>query len=211
MSRRGGTGAPGVSPVDAGGTAGFPGPVVPMTGAFASGVGGYIDLWSNYGLQVSLDVAAWHVRRIFEQAPLCCSGNLGATDARQYGYRYEWAAEILWDFRIPADTAKAFRGIKGMEMVFWLGDILYQRLQKLQSGGNPVQYPFLWTPDAVLDVGETMLDAIRKKMTRVPCRGRTRSHVFVCPVEGIPSDSSTLAGAYNSWYQAFGPENQNAL
>ena len=62
----------------------------------------------------------------------------------------------------------------------------------------------------MLEVGETMLDAIAKKMTRVPCQGRTRSHVFVCPVEGIPSDDSTVAGAYGKWYSDIGPENQNA-
>ena len=201
-----------IQPIDAGGSNdGFTGPIVPLTGAFASAVGGYIDSWNAAGVQVSLDVANWRVRRIFERQPLCCSGNLGCTDSRQIGYSYLWQADILWDFRRPADTMNALRWPNGLELVFWLGNILYQQMQASQSPGSTgIQYPYLWCPDAVLEVGETMLDAIAKKMTRVPCQGRTRSHVFVCPVEGIPSDASTVAGAYSKWYSKIGPENKNA-
>lgn len=211
--RRGAVAAPGKR-VDAGGDGdGFNGPIVPFNGAFSLGVGGYIDVWGTGNRQNSLSVANWRVRRMFEQQPLHCSGNLGGTDYRQIGYSYQWQADILWDYRIPADTTQGFRWIKGAELVFWLGDILDLQLQRFrQSPGDTddIDYPFLWCPDAVLASGDTMLDALAKKMTRVPCQGVARSHIFVCPVEGTPSDEATKAGAYRKWYQTSGPENQNA-
>ena len=198
-------------PIDGGGSnAGIFGPVVPIGGAFASGVGGYIDCWSDSVL-LSLDVARWQVRRVFEYLSLCCSGNQGATDSRLVGYSYQWQAEILWDFRAPADAMGNLRWIGGSELIFWLGQILYQQMKVATPGtGDGPMYPYLWCPDAVLDVSETMLNAIDKKMTRVPCSGHARSHIFVCPAEGIPQQEETKAGAYNSWYQTYGPENQNA-
>ena len=210
------------SPIDAGGSkAGFAGlQVVPFSGAFASSKGGYIDCYNTSGgnggggdddepstTQVSLDVGSWAVRKIFEQAPKICSGQLGATDYRLVGYRYEWRADILWDYRRPADSMGALRSQYGLELVFWLGDVLYLNLlakQNQNGTGKPPNYPFLWCPDAMLSASETTLDAIRKKMVRVPVQGVARSHFFTCPVEGTPSDDTTVAGAYNTFYQNIG-------
>lgn len=207
---------PGI-PIDGGGSnIGYSGlPTVPFGGELSTGVGGYIDVY-NAGegpigtgpdddspdpAQVSIDVASWRVRKIFEYATLACSGNLGATDRRLIGYNYQWQAELLWDYRRPADSMGVFRSSAGLELVFWLGAIMSQQMRKVYFPGLPIVYPFLWCPDAVMEVGETTLDALRKKMTRVPCQGSTRSHLFTCPAEGMPSDPTTRAGAYSQFWE----------
>jgi hypothetical protein len=175
--------------------------VVPFSGPYASGVGGYID---NYPWQAdfhgSIDVAEWSVRRVYEWEPLPIGGNMGATDARLTGYQYEWAADVLFDFRRPADSWAGWRmkGLIKMAMVFWFGENSYVRDFLAASAG--AIYPFLWCPDAVLIDGLTNSNAAAKKITRVPCHGITRSHVFLCPTEGTPNDANTISGAYNQWY-----------
>ena len=194
---------------------------VPISGGHAFGDDGYIDITSNSTDNVndqttSLDVARWEIVQNYENAPLLCSGLLGTTDARRIGYSYSFRAEVIWDANSPPDllfrglgsastpsggACALYRGVSGCELVFWYGTTTRGAIQI--SPPQPPEDRYYWSPDAIIESAVPVVDANGKRVNRVVVDGRFRSHVFLCPDQGIPSDSTTLAGAYFKWWQTY--------
>ena len=179
------------------------------------GIGGFIDILSRStnnadSSTVSLDVADWMIKQTFENKPLECSGLLGATDARLTGYSYSFQCQVITDISSPPDIL--FRGgnvallgrnspigVKGCELRFFVGSIT-----GLVNLGHytTIEERFYWSPDAVIETATPVVDANGKKMNRIAIAGRFRSHVFLCPDHGKPTDDTSIAGAYAKWYKA---------
>lgn len=145
-----------------------------------------------------MDVARWELGQIFVNNPLICGGLFGATDSRLVGYQNAFRCIVVRDINCPPDFK--LRGLNGFEVVFYLGNVTEG---VSLASGFPEDPPiaFYWSPDATIDQVTSILDANGKKMNRDLVIGRFRSHVFLCPEMGDPTETDTVAGAYNAWYQ----------
>ncbi len=141
----------------------------------------------------------------FEETPLECGGNLGATDSRRTGYNFLFELELLLDLRLPADVL--LRKINGVEIVFYLGDMSLSGL--VDGAGNPLQSSvtltdrYYWTPLAKLDTAVPVLDAAGKKIMHMKITGHCVAHLFLVPDMGDPfngNPNDDKAAAYRQWF-----------
>ncbi len=174
-------------------------------GPYASNSGGFIDIAPTLddGVDsaiptISMDVGRWEIEQVFENEPLECGGNLGATDARLVGYRYMFRCIVIRDINCPPEFK--LRGISGKQLVFWYGDPT-EGVTAI-SGSVDTQDRYYWSPDVVLDQASAIIDANGHKTNRDLVVGRFRAHVFLCPEMGTPDDENTIAGAYRKFYEA---------
>ena len=172
-----------------------------IPGAHIRSYGGVIQLQtSNYRDDVYLEVGRWELKRIFEEAPLECSGLLGAPSSRRVSYRNTFAFETVFDKRWPPDYI--FRPIDGVNCYFMYGNP--DDYMEGSTGSSDFEYTprYYWVPIACLDSASPILDANGKKMVRQVVQGHSRGHVYLTPDEGDPFKSGTKAGAYAKYIGA---------
>ena len=176
-------------------------------GGLATSIGGYVAVYSRKdvdGEPTTLDVGRWSLTESFQEEPLACSGNLGATDSRRKGYVYVWEMDIIFDLRSPPDVL--LRDIEAFEIVFWFGDSDKSNMTDADGdpidGGEAIDDRYYWSPLNKIDSATPVLDANGKKMVAIHVTGRATGHVFLIPDQGDPGDDGTIAGAYKKWLES---------
>lgn len=161
----------------------------------ASSVGGYVYLPSMTGGPLIVDVGRWVLHEVFEEAPLSCAGNMGATESLLVGYNYPFEMDLIFDVRNPVDVK--LRGTDPFAVQFFFGDLIgFPAL-----GSSPVvDNKSYWTPGAKMDTFVPTLDAATHRVVRAHVTGHAVAHVMLLPDMGDINDNNTVAGAYNTWW-----------
>lgn len=132
------------------------------------------------------------------EKPLYISGLLGAPTSRRISFGAKFAFNIWFDNAIPiepyggaAPQLPSFRQRDPFQLVFILG---YNPI-------NNTNYKAYYAPRAVADSITPIWDeeSNPRKVIGQEITGHTKGWTFMLPDDGIPSDNTTLCGAYLSY------------